>query len=140
MNAVNETARLPLSRHAVLDEVDPVLHSSVTRQLVRSNDALLQSHARIVQSQFAMQSMLRTLAARSSDAAEWLERLDRIDRHDDAVLLRDIASQHVRMMGRKAIGYLEGLEEIAVGIGDAEAAQGWSDLADAAADILLSPN
>ena len=115
-------------------------YPSVSRQLARTRDALLESHARIARSQFAIQCMLHSLAANHSGAAEWLERLDGLDRRDDAALLCNIASERVRVMGWEAIGYFERREEIAVGIGDVETAQTWAELADAAAGMLLRPN
>jgi hypothetical protein len=58
---------------------------------------------------------------------------------DDATLVKAAAAQYVRDMGPEATGYLREMQEIAFSLSDADSAQAWRDIAEAAQALLLAP-
>jgi hypothetical protein len=57
---------------------------------------------------------------------------------DDATLVKVVAAQYVQGMGLGAIPYLREMQELSVSLSDADSAQAWRDIADAAHAILLA--
>ena len=55
---------------------------------------------------------------------------------DDSMLVKTVADQYVRDMGSGAIPYLREMREIAASLPDAESAQAWLDIEDAARAML----
>jgi hypothetical protein len=56
---------------------------------------------------------------------------------DDAILVRATAAQYIKDMGSGAIGHLREMQELAVSLCDADSAQAWHDIEDAAHGLLL---
>ncbi|HEX2150677.1 MAG TPA: hypothetical protein VHG31_01610 [Stellaceae bacterium] len=57
---------------------------------------------------------------------------------DDATLVKAVAAQYVRDMGPEATGYLREMQELAFSLSDADSAQAWHDIKDAAHAILVA--
>jgi ABC-type branched-subunit amino acid transport system substrate-binding protein len=58
---------------------------------------------------------------------------------DDATLVKVVAARYLRDMGSEALRYLREMQELAAGLSDADSAEAWRDIADAARVILFTP-
>ena len=58
---------------------------------------------------------------------------------DDATLVKVVAARYLQDMGSEALRYLREMQELAAGLSDANSAEAWRDIADAARVILFTP-